>query len=132
MISLALPTSSAWIGQCIKLRLTRRSLPDCDYELALRYVNFTPVTPHIHLSILILFTSSRASCPIVVAQVTAPYSRAGLTTVLLIFPFSFTDILRSRNTPQNLFQFLHAALTLCAIYVAMPPVSSALEPRYLK
>ena len=40
------------------------------------------VTPHIHLSILISFTSSRASCPLVVAQVSAPYNRAGLTTVL--------------------------------------------------
>ena len=26
---------SAWIGQCIKPRLTRRSLPDCEYESAL-------------------------------------------------------------------------------------------------
>ena len=31
------------------------------------------VTPHIHLSILISFTSSRASCPLVVTQVSAPY-----------------------------------------------------------
>ena len=40
------------------------------------------VTPHIHLSILTSFTSSRASCPLVVAQVSAPYNRTGLTTVL--------------------------------------------------
>ena len=40
------------------------------------------VTPHIHLSILISFTSSRASRPLVAAQVSAPYNRAGLTTVL--------------------------------------------------
>ena len=40
------------------------------------------VTPHIHLSIRISFTSCRASCPLVVAQVSAPYNRAGLTTVL--------------------------------------------------
>ena len=40
------------------------------------------VTPHFHLNILISFTSSRASCPLVFAQVSAPYSRAGLTTVL--------------------------------------------------
>ena len=39
------------------------------------------VTPHIHLSILISFTFSRASCPLVVVQVSAPYNRAGLTTV---------------------------------------------------
>ena len=124
MISLAPPAANAWIGQCIKPRLTRRSLQDCNYESALWCVNFIPVTPHIHLNIVISFTSSRASCPIGVTRVTAPYSRASLTTVLLIFPFSFTDILWSRNTPQNLFQFLHAALTLCVIYVAMPHVSS--------
>ena len=40
------------------------------------------VTPHIHLSILISFTSSHAYCPLVVAQVSAPYNRAGPTTVL--------------------------------------------------
>ena len=32
------------------------------------------------------------------------------------------------NTPLHLFQFLHAALTLCVISVAMPPVPSTLEP----
>ena len=40
------------------------------------------VTPHIHLSILISFNSSHPSCPLVVAQVSAPYNRAGSTTVL--------------------------------------------------
>ena len=40
------------------------------------------VTPHIHLSIIISFTSSRAYCLLVVAQVSAPYNRAGLTRVL--------------------------------------------------
>ena len=40
------------------------------------------VTPHIHLSILISFTSILDSCRLVVAQVSAPYSIAGLTTVL--------------------------------------------------
>ena len=39
-------------------------------------------TPHIHLSILISFTSSRACCPLVVVQVSAPHNRARLTTVL--------------------------------------------------
>ena len=47
------------------------------------------VTPNIHLSILISFTSRRASCPIVVAQVSAPYNRAGLTTVLYCISSSF-------------------------------------------
>ena len=40
------------------------------------------VTPHIHLSSLISFTSSRASCPFVVAQVSVTYNTAGQTTVL--------------------------------------------------
>ena len=40
------------------------------------------VTPHIHLSILISFTSILDSCRLVVAQVSAPCSIAGLTTVL--------------------------------------------------
>ena len=37
---------------------------------------------HIHLSILV---TSRALCPLIVAQVSAPYNRAGLTTVLRTF-----------------------------------------------
>ena len=78
------------------------------------------VTLHIHLCILISFTSSHVSCPFVVAQVTAPYNRAGLTTVLETFPFSFTGILLSYNTSLHLFQFPHAALTLCEISVVMP------------
>ena len=40
------------------------------------------VSPHIHLSIPISFNYSRASCLLVVAQVSEPYNRAGLTTVL--------------------------------------------------
>ena len=63
------------------------------------------VTPHIHRSILISFTSSRAPCPLVGSQFSAPYNRAGLTTVLSTFPFSFTGILLSHNTPLHLFPF---------------------------
>ena len=80
---------------------------------------FLLVTPHIHLSIFISFTSSRASCPVVVARVSAPFSIVGQTTVVYIFPFRFTGILLSHNTPLHLFQFLHAELTLCVISVAM-------------
>ena len=36
------------------------------------------VTLHIHISILISFTSSRDSCPLVVAHVSVPYKRAGI------------------------------------------------------
>ena len=40
------------------------------------------VTPHIHHSILILFTSIRLSCCFVVAHLSSPYSLAGLIIVL--------------------------------------------------
>ena len=70
------------------------------------------VTPHIHLSILISFTSCRASCPLVIAQVSAPFNRDGLTSFYKMFPFSFIGILLSRNTPPHLFPFLYDALTL--------------------
>ena len=44
------------------------------------------VTPHIHRSILISVTSIRFSCLFVVAHVSAPYSIAGLITVLYAYP----------------------------------------------
>ena len=69
------------------------------------------VTPHIHRSILISVTSIRFSCLFVVAHVSAPYSIAGLITVLYTFPFSFTGILLSHSTPLHFFQFLQPAPT---------------------
>ena len=47
------------------------------------------VTLHIHLSILISFTSSRASCPLVVAQVSASFNRTVLTTVFVNLSLQF-------------------------------------------
>ena len=41
------------------------------------------VTPPIHLSILISFTSSRASCPLVAAQVSAPYLAHSQSSIFL-------------------------------------------------
>ena len=64
------------------------------------------VTPHIHRSILISVTSIRFSCLFVVAHVSAPYSIAGLITVVYTFPFSSTGILLSHSTPLHFFQFL--------------------------
>ena len=55
-------------------------------------VVFLLVTPHIHLSILISFTSSRARCRLFVAHVSASYNRAGLTKVLYTFPFSVMNM----------------------------------------
>ena len=90
------------------------------------------VTPHIHRSILISVTSIRFSCLFVVAHVSAPYSIAGLITVLYTFPFSFTGILLSHSTPLPFFQFLQPAPTRFVISVSIPPSSSILVPRYLK
>ena len=59
------------------------------------------VTPHIHRSTLISVTSIRFSCLFVVAHVSAPYSIAGLITVLYTFPLSFTGILLSHSRPYS-------------------------------
>ena len=90
------------------------------------------VTSHIHRSILISVTSIRFSCLFVVAHVSAPYSIAGLITVLYTFPLSFTGILLSHSTPLHFFQFLQPAPTRFVISVSIPPSSSILVPRYLK
>ena len=92
------------------------------------------VTPHIHLRILISFISSRGYWPFVVAQCSAPYNIARLTTLLSTFPICVTDILQSHNTSLHLFHFLFASFSLCLMYVAMPPVdlSYPLETIYLK
>ena len=91
------------------------------------------VTPHIHLSILVSFTYLRASCLLVVSQVSAPCNRAGLTTVKFCKPFHSVSLAFSCHTKlhgiSSSFSMLHS---LCVIYVAMPPVSSNIEPIYLK
>ena len=79
------------------------------------------VTPHIHRSILISVTSIRFYCLFVVAHVSAPYSIAGLITVLYTFPFSFTGILLSHSTPLHFFQFLQPASTRFVISVSNFP-----------
>ena len=71
------------------------------------------LTPHIHRSILISFTSCLFSWLFVVDHVSALYSNAGLTTVLYIFPFNFTGIFLSYNTPLHFFQFPYSAFILC-------------------
>ena len=86
----------------------------------------------IHRSILISVTSIRFSCLFVVAHVSAPYSIAGLITVLYTFPFSFTGILLSHSTPLHFFQFIQPAPTRFVISVSIPASSSILVPRYLK
>ena len=83
-------------------------------------------------SIPISVTSIRFSCLFVVAHVSAPYSIAGLITVVYNFPFSFTGIILSHSTPLHFFQFLQPAPTHFVISVSIPPSSSIVVPRYLK
>ena len=63
------------------------------------------VTLHIHRSILISATSNFSPCAFFNAHVSAPYTSAGITTVLYTFPLICTFILLSHNTPDTLFQF---------------------------
>ena len=60
---------------------------------------------HIHRTILISATSNLFSCAFSIAHVSAPYTRAGVTTVLYTFPLIFTFIFLSHNTPDTLLQF---------------------------
>ena len=58
------------------------------------------VTPYIHLSVLISFTSSLFSGLFVVDHVFAPYNDAGLTSILYICsPFTFLDHLLVQGRP---------------------------------
>ena len=72
----------------------------CPYHFSLFSVTFfvtgatltdppSVVTPHIHFSILIAFTSSLFSWPLFVAHVSAPYTNAGCSE---IFHFSRMDL----------------------------------------
>ena len=73
------------------------------------------VTPFIHRSSLISFTSSLFSCLYIVAHVSAPYNNAGLTTVLYISPLA----LRASfcHTSLHFYQFPNAAfLSSCMSY----------------
>ena len=64
------------------------------------------VTPRTHRSILISVTSNLFPCAFFNAHiyVSAPYTIAGLTTVLYTFPLIFPFIFLSHNTPYTLFQ----------------------------
>ena len=72
------------------------------------------VAPHTHLKILIFIF---ASCPFVVSHVSAPYSIAGLTTVLQIFFCNFTGI----------FHCISSKDAFSEISVFMPPFSSTAD-----
>ena len=61
-----------------------------------------------------------------------PYSIAGLTTVLYIFPFIFADSLLSRNTLDTFLQPNQPACTCFCISFPHFPLLCIVEPRYLK
>ena len=65
------------------------------------------VIPNIYISILISFTFNLFSWLFVIDHVSAPYTNAGLTTVLYIFLFSFVGIFSSYNCTSSNFPMLH-------------------------
>ena len=83
---------------------------------------------HPHLIYLLLCFLSSRCCPCLrtIQQSWSNHSFVNLSLQLHWHPPV------TQHSTASLFQFPHAALTLCEIYVAMPPVSSTLAPRYLK
>ena len=88
------------------------------------------VTPYIHRSILISATSNLSSCASFNAHVPAPYTSAGLTTVLYTFHLMFTFILMSHNTPDTLFQLFHPLCTLWVTSASSSPFSAKVDTNY--
>ena len=89
------------------------------------------VTPHIHRSILIYATSNLLSCAYFNANVSAPYTSAGLATVMCIFPLIVTFILLSHNTPCTLFQLFLLLCTMWVTSASRTPSSANVDSRYV-
>ena len=60
----------------------------------------------------------------------APFTSAGLPTVMYTFPLIFAFIFRSHNTPDTLFQFFHPLCTLWVTSASSSPSSVNVDPRY--
>ena len=67
------------------------------------------VNPHIHRSIIISFTFNLFSWLFVVDHVSTPYSNDGITTVLYIFPYSFTGIYLSLHSTSSNVPILYSS-----------------------
>ena len=89
------------------------------------------VTQLIHLNILISPISNSFSCAFFTAHISAPYTIAGLATVLYTFPLTLKLILRSHRIPDAIFQCFHPGCILCVISASKSPFSANIAPRYI-
>ena len=75
------------------------------------------VWPHAHLHIFISVTSSFFAWELVTGTVSIPYSIAGWTIILFIFPFTCGGTLLSHRTPDIFLQSFHPHCVLLFISV---------------
>ena len=122
-------------------------LMTCSYHLSLPSLIFIPnrstltlllmysflilsflVTSIANLNIFISATSISSTCFFVTATVSSPYTIAGLTTELYIFPFTLAGNLLSQITPDTHLHPFHPACTLFLTSFSQPPLSSTVDP----
>ena len=87
--------------------------------------------PHAHLHIFISVTSSFFTWELVSGTVSVPYSIAGWTIILCIFPLTCGGTLLSHRRPDIFFQLFHPHCILLFISVLMSPSLCRVLPRYL-
>ena len=113
---------------------SRFPAPLCD-TLYLQMFSFLTwslsVWPHAHLHIFNSVTSSFFTWELVTGTVSIPYSIAGCTTILWIFPFTCGGTLLSHRTPDIFLQLFHPHCVLLVISVLVPPLLCRVLPRYL-
>ena len=89
------------------------------------------VWPHVHLHISVSVTSSLFACELVIGTVSIPYSIAGWTIILWIFPVTCGGTLLSHWTPAIFPQLFHPHGVLLFTSVFISPSLCRMFPRYL-
>ena len=89
------------------------------------------VWPHAHLHIFISVTSNFFTWELVTGTVSIPYSIAGWTIILCIFPFTCGGTILSHRTPAIFLQLFHPHWVLLFISVLMPPSLCRVLPRLI-
>ena len=69
--------------------------------------------PHAHLHIFISVTSSFFTCELVTGTVSIPYSIAGWTIIMCVFPFTCGGTPVSHRTPDIFLQLFHPHCYIC-------------------
>ena len=89
------------------------------------------VWPHAHLHIFISVTSSFFTLELVTGTVSIPYSIAGWTIILCIFPLTGGDTLLSYRMPDIFLQLFHPHCVLLFTSLLLSPSLCTVLPRYL-